>query len=261
MKKERGSITIITLTAVLFMISFLISTYIIIANRRQAQEEIRRKTELLYESDVENAEEIYNSYFEDESAIIPISNVDQLLKVGTNSYITSGDKIYKCTPSANYKLMTTLSFNVADYLTKYSSSFSEQSYSDVVYTDTSEVIKTKEGTATSYATLSITQSGKYLLEVWGANGGTFNSSYATGGTGGYSKGTVELETGENLFLYVGGAGEYGTTSTYTSVQGGGWNGGGAAAYRGGTGGGATDIRIGGTTLNHRLIVAGGGRRS
>lgn len=39
---------------------------------------------------------------------------------------------------------------------------------------------------------------------------------------------------------------------------GGYNGGGNASYRGGTGGGATDIRINGTTLYDRVIVAGGG---
>lgn len=255
MKKERGSITIITLTTILFLISFLISTYIIIANKRQAQEEIRRKTELLYESDVENAEEIYNGYFADANTVIPISNVDQLLKIGTNKYIVSGEKVYKCTPSARYKLVTSLKFNVKDYLTKYPDSFFEQTYSYTVSTPTSEVIKTKEGTATTYETLTVTKSGKYLLELWGANGGK-NS----GGTGGFSKGTVELSSGEILYLYVGGKGISATTTTYTATSGGGFNGGGNAAYGGGTGGGATDIRIGGTTLNHRLIVAGGGRR-
>lgn len=44
MKKNRGAITIITLVTVLFMLSFLISTFVIIQNRRQAQEEIKRKT-------------------------------------------------------------------------------------------------------------------------------------------------------------------------------------------------------------------------
>ena len=43
MKKERGSILIITLTTVLFMLAFLISTYTIIANRRQAQAAIRKE--------------------------------------------------------------------------------------------------------------------------------------------------------------------------------------------------------------------------
>ena len=44
MKKERGAITLITLVAIVFMISFLIGTYVIMSNRRQTQEEIKRKT-------------------------------------------------------------------------------------------------------------------------------------------------------------------------------------------------------------------------
>ena len=59
MKKERGAITIITLTTVLFMLAFLISTYIIIENRRQAQLETKRETLAIYEKDVDNVDEIY----------------------------------------------------------------------------------------------------------------------------------------------------------------------------------------------------------
>ena len=44
MKKERGAITLITLVTIVFMILFLIGTYVIMSNRRQAQEEIKRKT-------------------------------------------------------------------------------------------------------------------------------------------------------------------------------------------------------------------------
>lgn len=44
MKKERGAITLITLVTIVFMISFLIGTYVIMSNRRQTQEEIKRKT-------------------------------------------------------------------------------------------------------------------------------------------------------------------------------------------------------------------------
>lgn len=260
MKKEHGAITLITLVTILLMIAFLISTFTIIMNQRQVQAEIKKKTKELYESDVEDVEQVYQSYFADASSVIPISNVDQLLKIGTNKYIVSGEKIYKCTPDANYKLVKSIKFNVTDYLTKYSDSFSEQSYSYIANTPKSEKIKNKEGTATTYETLKITTSGKYLLELWGANGGTYISGSGTGGTGGYSKGTVELEAGETLYLYVGGVGTYGTSSTYKETSGEGFNGGGAAGYKGGAGGGATDIRIGGTTLYHRLIVAGGGRR-
>ena len=87
------------------------------------------------------------------------------------------------------------------------------------------------------------------LEVWGAQGGTY-SSY-TGGLGGYSVGTLShLEGVNSLNVYVGGAG---TTTTAA-----GYNGGGAGVSSGRGGGGATDIRVNGTTLYDRIIVAGGG---
>lgn len=104
--------------------------------------------------------------------------------------------------------------------------------------------------------VTIEQSGYYLLEVWGAQGGSYNSEYAQGGMGGYSKGYIYLNAGDTLFVHTGGAGSYGTS--LNSLTGGGANGGGNAGYRGGAGGGATDIRIGADTLLNRVIVAGGG---
>ena len=87
------------------------------------------------------------------------------------------------------------------------------------------------------------------LEVWGAQGGTY-SSY-TGGLGGYSVGTLSNLSGvTSLKVYVGGAGTTSTTAGY--------NGGGAGVSSGRGGGGATDIRLGGSTLYDRIIVAGGG---
>ncbi len=67
MKKEKGAITIITLVTVLFMLAFLISTYSIITNRRQAQAEIRSEMKKIYEKEVNNVEEVYNSYFANEN--------------------------------------------------------------------------------------------------------------------------------------------------------------------------------------------------
>ncbi len=113
----------------------------------------------------------------------------------------------------------------------------------------------------------------YTLEVWGASGGG-NNLYSDGGQagipgrGGYSRGTVYLNAGEKLYIYVGGQGSYKTSTTGTVA--GGFNGGGYAwkntndhwtVY---SGGGATDIRfVSGTwnasnSLLSRLIVAGGG---
>lgn len=100
--------------------------------------------------------------------------------------------------------------------------------------------------------------GTYKLECWGAQGGSYNESYAAGGKGGYSVGTITLTENTPVYIYTGGKGIAYTTSTYTSQGGGGFNGGGNAGYQGGGGGGASDIRIGSDSLYARVIVAGGG---
>ena len=105
--------------------------------------------------------------------------------------------------------------------------------------------------------------GKYLLEVWGANGGAVSTT-TSNGRGGYSKGIVELAQGETVYVYVGGKGEESINSAY--INQGGFNGGGAAKNSTGTsvasartgGGGASDIRAVQDNLYNRIIVSGGG---
>ena len=101
-----------------------------------------------------------------------------------------------------------------------------------------------------YYTFTAPVAGTYKLEAWGAQGG------GTGGTGGYSSGTINLNRNDSLYVYVGGAGS-GIT--------GGYNGGGTALTNGFGGGGATHIAtsIGklntlSSSLNSIIIVAGGG---
>lgn len=102
-------------------------------------------------------------------------------------------------------------------------------------------------------TLTVPRDGYYLLEVWGAQGATKNSTYGKGGNGGYSKGFVYLNKNNILYIYTGGQG---STSSSGGFNGGGNGGQGNTA--GGGGGGATDIRIGEDSLYARVIVAGGG---
>ncbi len=105
--------------------------------------------------------------------------------------------------------------------------------------------------------------GTYKMECWGAQGGTgyVNSYSARGGYGGYAQGSVTLNAITTYYLYVG---ERGGTSSTKAGGSGGWNGGGSGGGDesvgnvGGGGGGATDIRIGGTALSDRIMVAGGG---
>lgn len=90
-------------------------------------------------------------------------------------------------------------------------------------------------------TFTVPYTGSYTVELWGAEGGTSGS----GGKGGYVKGTLTLQKGDVVSVYVGGQT--------------GWNGGGSGHGRASdSGGGATDIRVNGTTLEDRVAVAGGG---
>ena len=110
-------------------------------------------------------------------------------------------------------------------------------------------------------------SGTYILEAWGAQGGS-----AYGAKGAYVKGKIDLTATTNLYVYVGGSSE---TSPYTTA---GYNGGGLhisgttpVIGQSASGGGATDFRYFSTTptssdlawdsaigLNSRIMVAAGG---
>lgn len=125
--------------------------------------------------------------------------------------------------------------------------------------------------------------GKYKLQCWGAQGGTsYGSSSGAGSKGGYSEGVLTLTEKTTLYVFVGGQGSRGSS---TSLVNGGWNGGGASvgksSYNNGDtngysnpacGGGATDISTVTSSMSYssgrtnrsaasllaRCIVAGGG---
>lgn len=96
------------------------------------------------------------------------------------------------------------------------------------------------------------------IEAWGAQGGGsegFNMpNQDDGGLGGYAKGTLFVNSGDELSLFIGGKPVMIPGGDNT----GGFNGGGDSGRFGGAGGGATDVRINGNGLAQRIIVAGGG---
>lgn len=121
------------------------------------------------------------------------------------------------------------------------------------------------------------------FDVYGANGGDGGAAEAvpgdvqaaiggsyeggSGGKGGRTTATIAVTPGETIYLNVGGYGRGGDSvfdNSGPSV--GGENGGGAGgpgyveqgSPGGGGGGGASDVRRGGTGLDQRIIVAGGG---
>ena len=110
--------------------------------------------------------------------------------------------------------------------------------------------------------------GTYMLEAWGAQGGSYSDKYY-GGYGGYSKGIISLKKNKSLYVYVGGQGE---ASCVDKKCVGGYNGGGYGGYStndqlnySSGGGGATHIAtkdglLSSLSNNKKdiLIVAGGG---
>ncbi len=90
------------------------------------------------------------------------------------------------------------------------------------------------------------------ISASGAQGG--NTAY-TGGLGGNATGSFTVTPGQVLNLYVGGQGAAATTGGF---NGGGNGGTGSSGNFGSGGGGASDVRVGGTALINRILVAGGG---
>ena len=93
--------------------------------------------------------------------------------------------------------------------------------------------------------------------MYGAGGGyDSDANIGKGGKGGRVKASKNISEGTTVRIYIGGKGG---DNIHTSSTGG-WNGGGGYTGTGtaGGGGGATDIRINGTNLSNRQLVAGGG---
>lgn len=104
----------------------------------------------------------------------------------------------------------------------------------------------------SYQLFTPANTGMYQIELWGASGGL-------DGKGAYTKGQIELQTGQNVYIYVGGM----PSSTEGGYNGGGSSYSGTIYYEYG-GGGATDVRIVKGlwndiySLKSRIMVAAGG---
>ena len=92
------------------------------------------------------------------------------------------------------------------------------------------------------------------VDLAGAQGGADNALVAQGGRGGRVTGVLSVVPGQQLTVYVGGQGAY----EVGGYNGGGWGGPNVGYGPSIGGGGATDIRLGGTALTNRVLVAGGG---
>ena len=197
--------------------------------------------------------------------------IGNYLLLNTNS-VTKTMYCYNCEAASSFSTRTVSTTSVSsEAVSNYAKSGA--GYARITYLSSNEIVKdfgvndTEVYTYTnSEQIFTIPKSGYYKLEAWGAQGGSYNTTYL-GGYGGYSVGVYKASKGEQLYVNVGGAGKKGTAQSAIS---GGYNGGGNAygASNGktvGSGGGATHIatKTGvlsslSSNLSNILIVAAGG---
>lgn len=164
-----------------------------------------------------------------------------------------------CTPDASNTCNVFITGTVGTELNKtYNLTYKLTIDGNLVDQKTRRVLVINDSTNFDYTgdiqTFTAPQSGVYKIELWGAQGGTTNDSYA-GGKGAYTSGEITLTKGEKIYVFVG---------EQPKSNLGGYNGGGngTSGYTGG--GGATDVRLSAgewndtNGLRSRIMVAAGG---
>ncbi|MDD2203264.1 MAG: glycine rich domain-containing protein [Bacilli bacterium] len=184
-----------------------------------------------------------------------------------NLNMTSDNVTVSCDPSKCYATVKAMVNDINDVNLK-----TIEGVGEVVYTPIKFTVNFYGG-AVTYAydytgapqVFTVPKTGNYKFELWGASGGG-TEDQTTGshrGLGGYATGTINLNAGQVLHVYVGGQGLY----ERSKAAAGGWNGGGSGGIHvdgDSGGGGGTDIRLVGGTWNEptslysRIMVAGAG---
>ena len=85
LKSEKGAITLVVLVTMLFLIAFLMTLFLRVANKAQTSAETTEQIKQKY-NNLEDEETIYQSYFADEE-VIPIYTVEQLKKIGSGEQV------------------------------------------------------------------------------------------------------------------------------------------------------------------------------
>ncbi len=115
LKSEKGAITLVVLVTMLFLIAFLMTLFLRVANKAQTSAETTEQIKQKY-NNLEDEEIIYQSYFADEE-VIPIYTVEQLKKLGSGEQveIEQEKKIYTFANDGYYVLKNNIDINKGKY--------------------------------------------------------------------------------------------------------------------------------------------------
>lgn len=269
-KKKKNAFTLVELIAVLIVL-ILLFLLAMTSVKKNVDKSHKKAAEAGALSTIKGAKDIVFSPDNINSKSTPMGyyTLDELFNIGlklsgkkpTDGYLFfyNGDVKGGCLQFDDYKV------NIINTKVKKASLGSCGSKDNIKKTTGS----TYFSTVGSEKTYTISTSGKYLVEAWGAQGGNANSDYI-GGYGGYSSTILNVPNGESVTLYINIGGE-GKSGCNKSNCVGGYNGGsdsGTASNNTiyyGAGGGATSVALKtgllsslSSDLNKILVVAGGG---
>lgn len=116
MKNEKGSLALFVTIAMLFFMAFLLALFLSTTNEQKTQLAVTARIKEIYEKDVNNIEEIYNTFIGTEE-YIPIYTAEQLKKVGTGEsvYISEIGKYYTFNLDSKYILKNNIELNKNKY--------------------------------------------------------------------------------------------------------------------------------------------------
>lgn len=114
MRREKGSITLFVLIAMMFFIMALIGMFALASNRAKNEKALSKQVQDMYGAG--DAAAIYGSYIGGE--IGPIYTIDQLKKIKSGEHITineEGGKVYTFATDTGYVLRNDLKIIIADF--------------------------------------------------------------------------------------------------------------------------------------------------
>lgn len=111
-KSEKGSLALFVTIAMLFFMAFLLALFLSTTNEQKTQLAVTARIKETYEQDLDNVNEIYNSFVGTEE-YIPIYTSEQLKKVGTEKsvYVAEVGKYYTFNLDSNYILKNNIELN------------------------------------------------------------------------------------------------------------------------------------------------------
>lgn len=115
-KSEKGSLALFVTIAMLFFMAFLLALFLSTANEQKTQLAVTARIKETYEQDLDNVNEIYNSFVGTEE-YIPIYTAEQLKKVGTSEsvYVAEVGKYYTFNLNSKYILKNNIELNPNKY--------------------------------------------------------------------------------------------------------------------------------------------------